>query len=306
MDSVPNVNCNLYKVLKGEDNNRLGTGKVEGIDAIKKAHPHLNKDSTLITRAGDWGIKRSEKLNGITGEVQYYYRIEDATHGGVFLPLEIKSIHQGVKRWYSTNLYQYLAENIYPLPLNCNVNWTDDDTDRARSFAKDRMCYANFSMTSRYRVRVSEWAWKESVKGREAGYMDCYFPSLYPNQREDLRMSILKDERLSKSRFVEEMGRHSFCLCPTGNGLDTFRTWEAIKSNTVPIVQDSWMSRIFAKIWPMIIVNRYEQSNIPLLMDTFIEKYGVTMDYDFSLLKEDNFENLLDRIQYEGDRLRRQ
>ena len=41
-------------------------------------------------------------------------------------------------------------------------------------------------------------------------------------------------------------------------------------------------------------------------MDTFIEKYGVTMDYDFSLLKEDNFENLLDRIQYEGDRLRRQ
>tara|TARA_R110002167_G_scaffold255783_2_gene462156 strand:+ start:8005 stop:8907 length:903 start_codon:yes stop_codon:yes gene_type:complete len=300
MDSVSNVNCNLYKVLRGKDGNRLGTGGVEGIGAIKKAHPHLNKDSTLITRAGDWGIKCSEKLNGITGEMQYYYRIEDATHGGVFLPLEIKSICQGVKRWYSTNLYQYLGENVYPLPLNVRL---PDSTTSPYIKAKDnnpkeRLCCANFSMTCPYRIRVAEWASLQDI--------DCYFPERYAGQGEELNMQCLQQSPLSQLQYLSELAGHKFCICPIGNGLDTFRTWESILVNTVPIVQDSWMSRVFAKIWPMIIVNRYEQSNIPLLMDDFIEKHGVTMDYDSSLLEEDNFENLLDRIQYEGDRLRRQ
>lgn len=300
------VHANLYSVAKRSHSHyrELSVEGREGYDVkffnhLKMDHDDLNSDSTLITKAGDWGIKRSDKLDPITGESSYCYRIEDAINGGVFLPVEIDSIKDNVKRWYTTNLYQYLGDNVYPLPLNIRLP-EDADTYINTSPVKDRLCYANFTMTCPYRIRVAEWAWEN----RDRCDIDCHFPERYAGQREELKMPILQQDKLSYSEFIAELAGHKFSLCPMGNGLDSFRTWESVLVNTVPIVQDSWMSRVFSKIWPMIIVSRYEISNIGLLMDIFFEKYG-EINYDRGLLKPENFEHLLDRIQYESNRLRR-
>jgi hypothetical protein len=217
---------------------------------LKEDYPDLKSGCTLITKCGDWGIKRSDEVN-IRGRRQPVYRIEDATHGGAFIPLEIKSIKHNTKRWFTTNLYQYLGKKVYPLPLGV-----------------------------------------------------CHLFERYRGQKEDLKMPFLHHSGLEVQDFKTNLARHQFCICPKGNGLDTFRMWECILTNTVPIVQDSWMTRVFSKIWPMIIISRYENCNLTLLMDSFFEKYG-SISYDTDLLKEEYFKNLLDRIRYESDRLRR-
>ncbi len=286
------VSVNLYKSLK-RHSNRLSW------DILKEDYPELKEGCTLITKCGDWGIKLSKELN-VSGKHQHTYRIEDATHGGAFIPLEIKSIKKNTKRWFTTNLYQYLGKRVYPLPIGINGD-VNSFIETRNEVTKDLLCCANFSMTCPYRIRVAEWAWKN----REDMDITCHFYERFKGQKEDLRMPFMESFQLNNLSYRSNLSRHQFCICPKGNGLDTFRMWECILTNTVPIVQDSWMVRVFAKIWPMIIVNRYENTNLPLLMDTFFEKYG-SINYDTDLLQEKYFENLLDRIRYESDRLRRE
>ena len=265
------------------------------LKVLKESSPSLNSESTLITKSGDWGIKCSNSLDPITGEMCYYYRIEDATRGGVFIPIEIDSIKNGVKRWYTTNLYQNLGENVYPLPL---THKSGDDFDFPEGVVKNKFCYANFSMTCPYRIRVAEWVVSTNQD------INYYFPERYSGQKVELDMPFMESHRLSVRDFLTELASHKFAICPMGNGLDTYRTWESIAVDTVPIVQDSWMSRVFSKIWPMIIVKRYELTNITTLMNAFYEKYGEIV-YDKSLLEERNIKDLLDRIEYESNRIRR-
>ena len=118
-------------------------------------------------------------------------------------------------------------------------------------------------------------------------------------------MPILRGDRMEMKDFLETLASYQFALAPTGNGMDTFRTWDCIMCNTVPIVQDKWMNRVFSRIWPMILVPRYEFVDLPKLMNDFFDKHG-EIQYDQSLLLEENFETLLDRIQYESDGIRRE
>jgi hypothetical protein len=48
--------------------------------------------------------------------------------------------------------------------------------------------------------------------------------------------------------YLEELRRHRFSLAPPGNGLDTHRAWESLYLGTLPLVQDSTVSRAFAGI----------------------------------------------------------
>lgn len=293
-----NLFCNLYKCCKDINIQELKTGtKKNTFDAIQSSQSYDPNFSTLITHAGDWGIKKHQSR--ITSKNLYTYTIEDATHGGVYLGLELDSVLPNVKRWFMSNMSQYLGDNIYPIPINIWQNdWNGLNVEHIRSVSKDNLCYANFTITSPYRIRVAEWAWNEK-------YIDCHFPKRYSNQDIELSMPILKHERLSMEDFTETLASYHFCIAPTGNGLDCFRTWECILCNTVPIVQDNWMNRVFSKIWPMILVHRYEFTNVYEEINKFHEQYG-QINYDYSLLLEENFETLLDRIEYESNRLRRE
>ena len=293
------VSANLYKSLvkRHREPNKKSTWHM-----LKEDYPELKRGCTLITRSGDWGITR-EQQSTISGKSKFFYRIEDASHGGSFLPLEIKSVKKHTKSWFTTNLYENIGKNVYPLPLNIQKQSMSAEslTEAKNEVDKDLLCVANFSITSPYRIRVAEWAWKN----QEDLGISCHFYERFEGQGEQLKMPFLSSIKLKPEIYAHNLARHQFCICPTGNGLDTYRMWECILTNTVPIVQDSWMVRVFAKIWPMIIINRYEHSNLTLLMDTFFEKYG-SISYDTDLLKEKYFENLLDRIRYESNRLRRQ
>lgn len=294
-----NIYCDLYKACKDLNNRDLKTGKRQKtLDAIKRRVGPVDNKSTLITTSGDWGIKKTECK--ITSTPLYSYTIEDATHGGAYLNLEINSVLEGVKRWFMTNQYSFLHEKIYPVPLGiCQPDWKNSNVEELRSIKKEGLCYANFTMTSPYRIRVAEWCSQQS-------FIEWYFPKRYKTQDIELNMPILSGERLEMKAFLKTLASYNFAIAPTGNGLDTFRTWDCILCNTVPIVQDNWMNRVFSRIWPMVLVPRYEFTNVPSLLDKFMDEHGENISYDYSLLLEENFDELLNRLENESHRLRRE
>jgi len=55
---------------------------------------------------------------------------------------------------------------------------------------------------------------------------------MYAMKRNGLEM----DNRVSYMQYLLELKRHRFCLCPIGNGIDTFRLWEALYMGCIPVI----------------------------------------------------------------------
>jgi hypothetical protein len=285
------VFCNFYKYSKQANIQDVISKDTKALIDIIRLSTNLtiNKETTLVTESGDWGVKKLShpKFN------QCNYVLSNT--GTLCFSVEIDSIINSVGRWFMTNMGEYLGENVYPIPIKINHVF---NINKAREIKKTKFCYANFSITSCSRIRVAEWAWRQK-------FIDCNFPKVYESQDVDLDMHILKGEKLNRKDFIKTLASYEFAIAPTGNGLDTYRTWECIFCNTVPIVQDNWMNRVFSKIWPMILVHKYEYTNVLEKIEEFKNKYG-QIKYDYELLLEQNIETLLNRIQYESDRLRRE
>lgn len=41
-----------------------------------------------------------------------------------------------------------------------------------------------------------------------------------------------------RQKYISDIYHHAFCLCPSGNGIDTHRLWECLYLKTIPIVQE--------------------------------------------------------------------
>lgn len=298
--------CNLYSCLQQQNNepfsnDPLDTSTCHAIfSAVKRNYQEpLSPPETLITVAGDWGIKSVKPTRKRT----YNYALAGASPHGPFLVVDIDSVLNNFTHWFTTNLKEDLHDRIYPLPLGIHASdWMASKTpsiSELRNIEKTNLCYANFSITHNQRMTIAEWAVTQP-------YIDCLFPKRYPNQDVDLDMNILTEERLSISDLANKLASYHFAICPTGNGLDTHRIWECILTNTVPIAHYNFANLVFSQIWPMILVHRYEQTDIFHLMQEFTDKHGQTIEYDYQLLLKENLPGLMEKIKYESNRLRRQ
>jgi len=84
--------------------------------------------------------------------------------------------------------------------------------------ARDTLCYANFSVDT-HPVR-------EGI-ARQARAL--------PFVRID-HMGRWLDYPISRETFFERLSRSRFCLCPRGNGVETFRAWDCLYLGVVPII----------------------------------------------------------------------
>jgi hypothetical protein len=64
--------------------------------------------------------------------------------------------------------------------------------------------------------------------------------------------------------FVTEMSSHRFALCPPGNGIDTYRMWEALYSRTIPVVLRNPALRDFEDL-PIVFVDNFRQVTFDFL-----------------------------------------
>jgi len=64
--------------------------------------------------------------------------------------------------------------------------------------------------------------------------------------------------------YLRDIGQHRFVLCPPGNGIDTHRTWEALATGAVPVVQKTKAMEPFSHL-PILFVDDLRSVDLPLL-----------------------------------------
>jgi hypothetical protein len=79
-------------------------------------------------------------------------------------------------------------------------------------------------------------------------------------------------------RFYLHIARSKFVLSPPGDGIDCYRTWEALYLGSIPIVLNTAVSSIFQQL-PVLIVNNYEDINLSLLENVYNNMRRRSYDY---------------------------
>ena len=62
--------------------------------------------------------------------------------------------------------------------------------------------------------------------------------------------------------YLKELKRHKFAICPEGNGIDTHRFYECLYMNVVPICKRNTLTEYYSKIFPIILVNEWQELDI--------------------------------------------
>jgi hypothetical protein len=144
--------------------------------------------------------------------------------------------------WFAQNL---VAEHpkLTPLPIGlANSSWEHGDVEAlcaARASAEHTgLVHARFFLGSH---PDRERAWKAVTDA---------FPE------------VAAEPALSHDygAYLAELGRHRFCICPRGNGVDTHRFWECQYLGVVPVVERSPHIEIWERLdLPMLVLDDWSE-----------------------------------------------
>jgi hypothetical protein len=65
--------------------------------------------------------------------------------------------------------------------------------------------------------------------------------------------------------YLRELKKYKYCISPEGNGIDCYRTWEALYMKTIPICKRSILVEEFAKTFPIYIIDDWYDLNCEVL-----------------------------------------
>jgi hypothetical protein len=129
-----------------------------------------------------------------------------------------------ISEWYSTNI-NYYAENLISIPIGLanehpkNLSKFDFKSRSTENHFfnntfKKYLLFINFQESTNYKVRAGLY-------------------TLYKN----FNWALVKSPNLKKLEYLNILEKSDFTLAPFGNGYDTHRVWEALYSQSVPIVK---------------------------------------------------------------------
>lgn len=131
----------------------------------------------------------------------------------------IDELPKNIVRWYTTNLdVDHPRMRWLPFGLN-NHGPGSSYIDRYVGGEKTKWLYANFTPFTFERLRLREWCETQE----------------WITYRENSDLPI--------EEFLDEVASHRYVLCPFGNGLDCYRTYEAMYLQSIPIIEDSIYAR---------------------------------------------------------------
>jgi len=101
----------------------------------------------------------------------------------------------------------------------------------AQTIQKDRLLYANVSLTHPSRVQALQAALQVPGVTQESG--------------------------LDYPAYLASMARHQFCLCPRGNGIDSHRIWEALYLDCIPVIVKADWTAAYSGL-PLLVLESWE------------------------------------------------
>lgn len=131
------------------------------------------------------------------------------------------------------------------------------------------------------------WKWGDSKVMDEVineGFTNTRPYSIYANftkgdgvryeRRSDCYDNIIKQKiPFQKNKgyksYLKQLKKFKFCISPEGNGIDCYRTWEALYMKTIPICKRSIMIEEFAKIFPIYIIDDWSELDINKIIKSY-------------------------------------
>jgi hypothetical protein len=120
-------------------------------------------------------------------------------------------------------------------------------------------CYSNFHF---------------STYGHKFGYDRKDIINIIPKNIVDYEPNKIK--RIDTWKIQSE---YAFVISPHGNGLDCYRTWEALILGCIVVVKKSPLDCLYDDL-PVLILNDWKELNINLLTETLNEFSSKTFNYD--------------------------
>jgi hypothetical protein len=95
---------------------------------------------------------------------------------------------------------------------------------------------------------------------------------------------------LPYEEYLKGIKKHRFVLCPSGNGIDTIRSWETLYMKRVPVFKDHPYMREMFKDFPALFVKDWEDLTEELLL-THNHLYNQAQEMDMNKLDLDYWFN---------------
>jgi len=123
--------------------------------------------------------------------------------------------HPHLEKWFAQNC-EFNHSKLRPLPIGLqNKQWGAEKIDQLVSIGKNIMktniLYANFSA--------------HTHPGRAAAL----------SATRELQYATV-ELGVDYERYLKNLAKHKFCMCPRGNGIDTHRFWEAQYLDSIPVI----------------------------------------------------------------------
>jgi len=158
-----------------------------------------------------------------------------------------------LKKIYTQNI-NTVHKDVVPIPIGiANTNWPWGNLETIKNLIsspirKDKLCYFYFKINGGVREEYRPKCHKILIN---KGF------KFLPHQE-------YRD-------YLQTLKRHKFCISPPGNGLDCHRMWEALYMKTVPICERNILTEYFQKIFPIVIVDDWNELDIDYLISNYSE-----------------------------------
>lgn len=77
-----------------------------------------------------------------------------------------------------------------------------------------------------------------------------------------IKKGIKWNRNLPYKKYLIELKKHKYAICPEGNGIDTHRFWECLYMNTIPICLKNKLTEYYKKYFPIILLNDWQELNV--------------------------------------------
>jgi hypothetical protein len=188
-----------------------------GVCLQRDNHPALDFEKwvglQMSVRHGYNNLMMAPRLNPARCNQSDAYSIKCWSYTEATFP----EIPDNVVKWFVCNC-EIQDDRLVPIPFGIFGNKEKLETANAilnyPKKERDKLLYINFQFytTDRHRLFV-------------------HFKTQYSEKQVTCKQQCSFDE------FLEDLATHKYVLCPTGNGLDCYRTLESVYMGAVPIVE---------------------------------------------------------------------
>jgi hypothetical protein len=176
---------------------------------------------------------------------------------------------ENVTSWHGTNP-AHVADSLYTIPLGlandfCKVTLKVPDIKQVNSRGdRSELIYINH----RIHTNVERRAWIYD-HFRDCSWVTIEEPATHGQ---------------GKDHFGRQLARHKFVLSPAGTGVECHRTWEALYSGTIPVIEREPVYDAFEGL-PILLVDSFKDLTEEFLESKYIEMSSTDWNWDMLTCK---------------------